>query len=363
MSVTVTAVKHRTRHTYTIEIEDEDGESCALETTFDTDNGHEPIIEKLPGGGWAVGYIVHDDDCESPLESCDAEGQIFTCHRSSRTLAQYEENVSDRPVLGWQVSPGGRLYVRPNCVLLDVYDHSDQVYAISGSAQARNWPDQRWDVAHGGAVWVPDKYALENIQCNVDQHLLPEGVAEVCYESHHHPDGTCITRPWQEGDPECYKANGVPDELHTNLIVAKIDPRAAIAQKLKFHTRQHGFEMRDWLFLERQRLVPVFTRGYKDFKTAYEALFKFLGIKPDKEQRKQAFRTALLKYVESVLVPFNEWLSGDCWSWSVDVLDAEGQIIDNDACWGIIGSKWALEEAASNVKYQVKRASEKAVGA
>lgn len=44
----------------------------------------------------------------------------------------------------------------------DVYEHSGIHVSLSNT---RNYPDEQWDVARGGAVWIPDQCAIDNIVC------------------------------------------------------------------------------------------------------------------------------------------------------------------------------------------------------
>lgn len=59
----------------------------------------------------------------------------------------------------------------PLAVLLDIYEHGGVVYSVTGGGM-----QCRWDTTRGGAVWVPDEGAEDNIRCNVLRGL---GVGEV----------------------------------------------------------------------------------------------------------------------------------------------------------------------------------------
>ena len=50
----------------------------------------------------------------------------------------------------------------PLAVMLDVYEHGGVAYSISGEGM-----NCRWDTSHGGAVWVPDGCAADNIRSAV----------------------------------------------------------------------------------------------------------------------------------------------------------------------------------------------------
>lgn len=306
-----------------------------------------------------MGYLVQDKDPPNPCEDFDGEGKIYSCLRDAGRESQekFREHVSEEPRLGWRICavPGGGVYVHPRALPLDVYIHSGEVWALSASMRAAMFPDQRWDVSHLAGVWVADDCCMENIRCQTDQHLLPEDVVNVCYESHHWPDGKCITRPWQEGDPEAYKTRGqVADEKHTNCIVVKLRIGAALQQIQTWKSRQKGVELPEWVYLERQRLVTTWSRGYKSFKSAYAAAFKFLGIQPTKEDRARAHFQAMMKYAEDVVEQYNMCLAGDVWGVCVDVLNADLEIVKDDSCWGYIGGDWAMTALRDQMEYTVK---------
>lgn len=153
---------------------DKDAEAMEFETTHAPADwlGDNPVVKKRSDGCWVVGYLVHDDDCESPLESCDSMGKIYTRHRH----AGQESHRGFREAVGLDEYWNKTRKPNPNAVLLDCYDHGGQSWAISGSEQARMFPYQQWDVAHGGGVWVPDKDCLENIWRSTARALLPTGV-------------------------------------------------------------------------------------------------------------------------------------------------------------------------------------------
>ena len=226
-----------------------------------------------------VGGLCYDQDAESPLENCDAEGKIF--HRGSRASGDEEirfnetlgldsygdkdlsaEAVShqlashvivairkDRSLMttlsnllrsqtggaksgwdavcqevteailqeGWELAPdciaeaflGVRWWLdltdewrdkldplrclvdqseaesawgraieagtigNPLAQMIDIYEHSGVSYSLSGEGY-----NCRWDTSSGGAVWVPDAAAEENIRYNVLSKL---GVGQVKY--------------------------------------------------------------------------------------------------------------------------------------------------------------------------------------
>ena len=313
--------KTRKRVNYSLETEIDD-EPVELETSFEVEYHGDDylIVKKRPGGGYVVGYLCRDEDCSNPI---DGMGKIGTSnrHHSREAHEVYQE------ALGLD-SDWNRVGKRnPNAVVLDVYDHGGEVYAISNSMRASMFPDQRWDVAHGGAVWVPTDCDLDNINCTVDRELIQEALGDACkveYVSKHTPEGKCITRPPREGEKPYFTDGTCIDERYSNVITV-----------IYTDGTQEG--------------------GYKSFTTAYRAAMRKLGLKIDKERRATKFHECLLKYAEGCIEEFNKWLSGDCWGVCVDVLDAEGKVVKDDACWGFIGHEYALEHLKEEVEAAVTR--------
>ena len=198
-----------------------------------------------------AGGLLYDEDCESPLESCDGEGKIYHApgrrsnseegprYLSARGLDEHGDPLLDgsRAIeaakkhvkaffdgeisillkLGAALGPWGeRLSIseveelimqtvsecgaaeacnrmaaalegedsekvrdfggaidskvideltngfglmEPMAVLLDIYEHSGVSYSVSGGSGGC-----QWDTSRGGAVWVPDSCAKENIE-------------------------------------------------------------------------------------------------------------------------------------------------------------------------------------------------------
>jgi hypothetical protein len=209
-------------------------------------HGLDEPLTALLGDTTMVGYLVHDQDCQNPLESCDGEGDIYAAHRDTRAdeikkmqealgldsdwhpnldhhgierqhvdddyIGYYVDNTNvaelvadgfvrdeaaeekqaegskmaksfwfkvkcaewdiDRNGYGrfakeydaiclrhWQAGIKNGTIGNPYAVMLDVYNHGGQSYSISGEGT-----QCRWDTARGGALWVPNDCALENIK-------------------------------------------------------------------------------------------------------------------------------------------------------------------------------------------------------
>jgi hypothetical protein len=278
--------------------------SSGQELDLSHSSDSKPVIKTLTNGCTVVGYLVQDDDCENPLKTCEGMGSIFTARRSAgdKDLEEF------RKARGFDDDYKPTRKANPLAVVLDVYSHSGECYAVSGSIEAMRFPDRQWDVGAGSAVWVPDTCCIENIWINAVKGLLPKE-AVVYYTSKLQADGTCKN----------------PKDL--NRVTLRI-------------TNMPG-------------LPP---RYYKTFKLAYQAAMKLYGVKLPSDFSAIKYRESVAM-CKGVLESFNAWLAGDCWGVCVDVFDDEGKPIDEDACWGHIGGKWANEALEDQMNCQIKHHS------
>ena len=70
-----------------------------------------------------------------------------------------------------------------------------------------------------------------------------------------------------------------------------------------------------------------------------------IGCKPDRVE--EALKGEVIEY--------DHLLTGQCYGVCVDVFNATGEKIDDDACWGYLGSSYAEEELAGEVKRAAER--------
>lgn len=339
------------------------------------------VVEQCTNGNVVVGYLSHDEDCQNPLEDCDGMGKIHH-HPSSRYgnrnsdyyeilgLDRYGDPIIDdeklqmrwrdkvlalplevfslgllaedmpedyqeklafqladeqaedasvechckyawrhntkqgdvelddeqievlftqvEQVLDWNYDreceacyePGD-----PGAVLLDLYDHSGQVWSVSGDGM-----QCRWDTSRGESVWVPDKCAREEIERRAP-------VYNYAWIEH---------TTWLRGKGKSYL-------LH--------------------------FGERD----------GVFSDDWSELWAKAQEIAAQGG-----EPRFDGRRRAAVEMAEDALESYNAWASGDCYGVVVQTHGMDGELINEDACWGYIGGDYAEEELASQVKWAVE---------
>lgn len=181
-----------------------------------------------------------------------------------------------------------------NAVVLDVYDHSGLHWSISGGGM-----QCRWDTSSGAGVWLPDAEAEKEI----------EGRTPVYAHA--------IVRK----TPGCLRGGGNAYQL------------------VQVTWNEAG---------------PVhFSLDSVDFSDSWASLWTKAqaiaeGKVPTRKQLQWARYQAAKELAQQALDEYNAWLSGDCYGCVIETFqitnDENGTTytqIDQDSCWGYVGSDWA----------------------
>lgn len=338
-----------------------------------------------------IGGLVADNDCENPLESCDAEGKVwFAGRRGNReNQSEYQDalgldsDYSPNLELGWVEEEATRRYGallkvnhsvwmvkltteladegftpksileeivdykrygnwsgcridwddddldvlddlpdwkdvakeaweagresgnvgNPLAVALDVYEHSGMHLSVSGEGM-----QCRWDTTRGGAVWVPDGAALENIQYKVMEKI---GMGQLKWF------GACGS----ESDP-----------LHARYSTDG-------GQTWKGHFAK-----------------------WREAMDALKAEWLAQGNTLEAAKLRQAEYDAAEEYCRGVLESYNAWLGGECYGVCVYVIDRQtGEELDcyQHEVWGYIGSDSARDDLEGEIVRLVEELSGK----
>jgi hypothetical protein len=124
------------------DIEEKLQEEFGLDSGFDV--GHrEPEYNSIEvirsNDNIIVGFLQQDSDAQDFWENDDGAGELI----------QFR-NADDRDDKIQSLSKSKKLFY-----LVNKYDHSQVHFSVSGT---RSYPDERWDVSHGCAVFVPCDY-------------------------------------------------------------------------------------------------------------------------------------------------------------------------------------------------------------
>ena len=163
----------------------------------------------------------------------------------------------------------------PHAVMLDVFEHGQVQYSVSGSG-----PQCDFDTARGGAVWVPNDVCLEEIKSR----------AEV-YQKGYVKEVTFRGDTW--------------------------------------------YEVMLWTGAGRSANNMPNGTAWPHWSEAYQAL-KALDV-PRHLPLVEAERTAAQELAEQAADVFTDWCNGNCFGVVVATYDLEGNAINDDACFGFIG--------------------------
>ena len=174
----------------------------------------------------------------------------------------------------------------PFAVSLDIYEHGGVAYSVSGGGM-----QCQWDTSRGGAVWVPDEDALDNIRSSVLSEL---GIGQIRWF------GACGS----ETDP-----------LHARY---SLDGENWIGEGM----------------------------GWK-WREAQNRMIEACATKIDQKKFNSMMYDLAVTYCKGVLDDYNNWANGNVYGAICYVIDREtGQVVDGDdsECWGILGSEAAEGE-------------------
>lgn len=272
-----------TKHVWNSDFKDASGEPVELELAYTTHDSKEPIYKhKHSNGNMTVGYLANDVDCENPLTSCDGMGHIYHAHikrQGNKNESQLYEEACETDSCA---------------ILLDIYNHGGCCYAIHNSAEARNFPDQQWDVSHGGAVWVPDTDARQSI---IIQAVRKHGIEVETLQTACYSQDANNCRPW---------------------------------------------------------IIKIGEEQFSNWKDATDYARSLAANKNEVEYIK-AEREVSIEFAKQAIDEYNKWLVGDCYGVVVERFNTNGVQIDDDTCWGYIGEEYAKTELKNLFEYHVNR--------
>lgn len=181
-----------------------------------------------------------------------------------------------------------------DAVMLDVYDHSGLHWSRSGRGMSC-----RWDTTSGAGVWLPDAYARQEIdrRAPVYAHAFirstnPRLRTGGAYQ--------LVQVSWDEAGP-----------VHANL---------------------------DGI---------AFSDSWSDLWEKAKAIAE--GKVPTEKQLRWGRQQAADELAQQALDEYNAWISGDCYGCVTEVFQIERDDsgertytqLNQDSCWGYIGSDWA----------------------
>jgi len=173
----------------------------------------------------------------------------------------------------------------PYAQLLDCYSHSGECWSLSGHGT-----QCRWDTSRGAGVWIPDKHCLEEIH--------------------------------RRGDLDA----------------------VAFIEENRLRGKKYALYRVEWVEPQMHVLHEVKTSdNYGELVGEREALHKNRSANTE-WQREWGRQHRAESLCRGFLETHNAVINGDVWGIVCEVFDENGTQVDEESCWGFVGSSYAQQE-------------------
>ena len=313
------------------------GEEIELEPQYTPIDWIKPTIVEV--GNYVVfGYLSHDSDCGNPLEDCDAMGVIHHHPRS-----RYGRRDSDYyDVLGLDQYGEPRI---DEDKLQKIW--SDKVMALPLVRFYISDPKIRKTVRDSKPGATDYRAVLRTALA--DEYAGDYSITMQCRQA-------WAYRPEVPRDLASDIAEGIEDLLEWNYEDAAkeawigCDPDAILLDLY-----EHGGCV--WSVAGTGMNCRWDTSRGEAVWVPDKYLRQELEKIPDPQERYAQAE----KYAEQACNEYTSWANGDCYGVVVQVHENDGTFVEEDACWGYIGSEYAEESPAEQVKWAVARYEDEAL--
>lgn len=367
-----------------------------LELSFSASSimNHYNSLFAVVGNVAMVGYLADDHDSESPLENWDGMGKIFTCHRHSEHIREYEDALAIMTD-GWDGYSSGELLDKHASVFKRYW-----IKAAVNSVRFESW-------ALNTASSIRQRDLPEYLRYRAQKLLTEEGFCSSCdrmtvwdfdFTEDAFNAALCELRErGLVGDPhavllDVYSHGGERWSLAGQGMQCRFDTsrnvgvwvpdsdetRKEIVRRGQIYSigciEENSYSLRSgkhryWCELDSGEKSPDF----EEWHQAFEWLEKRFVSRPKryitKAQLRQGEIRAARKWATSVLQEYNDWLSGDVYGHVVVSFNTNGDVtdpsswneIDSEECWGCVGADNAYVELVArfnaSVECETKRQS------
>lgn len=324
-----------------------------------------------PDGRFAIyAGLVHDDDCESPLESCDGEGSIYFAGRrgDSKSQSRYQDALGlhgdySLNVYDDNVQETARKMLRDRLSR----DHAADLVRMTleasndGISTGQLW-DDILNRVQGYYGWARLSREDEAILAKYDWDALLTEAWHACWSAGKIGDRLAVLLDVYEHGGMVLSVSGagmqcqwdtsrgaavwVPDTVARHEITNRRAPVYTKGRVVQNRMASPGFpytvetlgECKDGTTFYTNDKHPQFAHWHEAFeyleKLSVE-VFRSLAA---------AEEWAAREYAMQVLESYNDWLAGDTWGVVAYTVDLEaGEVVEEHACWGYVGRQWAEE--------------------
>jgi hypothetical protein len=309
----------------------------SLETSFSIANYHQNLISRLDDGGWLVGYLTHDDDCQNPLEDCDGMGKILSCRREYGSGAgeACEAAFMDRDGnadidSGWGHGPNGDSF------LMRAY------LQLRSEGRKGYFEDEPPEDLERDAIELAIKLW---VQARKDG--LVGNPRAVVLSSHDYGSRGFewrVTDPSDQFSPNSPAGVWIPDkslDKHIDQEIERRIPKEAVVwiQSVVRQTLRGGRRFAHYVLND--------GREISRFESADAPPPPLAAMEQSARSQRRAVELEIAREcAEQACKEYNTWASEDCWGRCVERFDAEGNRVNDegdDHCWGFVGGDYAEE--------------------
>ena len=304
------------------------GEEIELEAEFKPVGHIDPFIKETPEGV-VFGYLVHDEDCQHPIDDCDAMGKIHHHPRSrygpredhgyykaTGRDSQGELLIDEEKMQSiWH----GKIMALP----LKMFHIAD--LNVRREIRTNTPGDYRVTLRAKLADESAGDYSMA-AQCRQAWAYRPEvprdlasDIAERIEDAVDWDYNAVCTACCDEGDPDAvmldvYDHGGCHWSISGDGMQCRWDTSRGAALWVPDHCLMQ--ELKDLTGAER--------------------------------------RAKVLVYAQQALDEYNAWSNGDCYGVVIQKHELDGTLIESDEVWGYIGGEYAKETLAAEVEGTVK---------
>lgn len=272
------------------------------------------------------------------IEECneyDIARALFGYH--SRELENVVEPIvelfadEDFQQKAWQEARPGDV----DAVLLDCYEHSGIALSIHGAGM-----QCQFDTSRGAAVWVPDACARDEITRRgvvyafgkiVDFRL--RGPNKLRFHASFTQTGESASfAEWHEAFSWLESKAALPVINTIQVACVSQDPAQSRGFILEcngttFISHNEAYAYRATLVAERVGDAKLLAQG--------------------------RYRAAV-ELAQGAVELYNSWSNGDCWGIVTEVFSEQGDLLESDHYWGLVGYEYADQEVADRLAYYQK---------
>ena len=382
------------RHThFTTTIDTPEGYTLDVELPVNLNDWENPeIITRFTQNHIIVGYLAHDDCPSNPLEHCDGMGKIHHHPRSSygRHDSDYYEVLGldsygdpvideDKMQMLWRekaLALPDEVFTpyKPDDETIDPEHFAQDLRLQLADEPAGDYT--LWDMVRGAfgpcvlhGNWELDQEQRDSLETALDDHLTWDwdDVQKECWVGSA-PDAVLldlydhsgVTWSVSGGGMQCRwdtsrgESVWVPDTYARE----EIDTRAPIYDHavvhetnwLKGRNRKYRLEVDGKTIKEGDDWIPLYHIAKEIAR---------LRVKAGMPAWNNGRRTAARKLAANAAESYTDYCNGNAYGVIVAVYNMDGDLVEDDACWGYLGSEYAKECLEFEVEGMVERYAER----